>query len=576
MQSYREYFEAEMRSLQELAQEFAEAYPEQASMLNLESIKDRDPYVERLLEGMAFLTSQIRLRLDDSVPQISGALLEQLMPALIRPYPSSTIVEFGGRSLLKESVNLPKGQSVRAMNSGPLNANCEFTTTQPVNIHPVTVSHISSREALGGGSQIEIHLQKQPKSDWADIDLSVLKFYAFADWQLAYTLVHALTTAETRVSASVPGRSALAVRERLKFTLAHTAAEDSILPYSGRARSAFSVIHDYFCAREKYLFVNLQGLEQLSLPESSNQLIIQVDSSVSLPVDTRLDTGHLKLNCSPAINLYEHDAEPILFDHTRTDYRVKPDRQAAAYTSVYSVDSVSGRDQSTGQTKDYYPLYAMRHRKEGDRVYSTEARIAGLDNRLTYLSLTSAPPFNQEVLSIETQVCNDQYPRRYIDFGGLDTLHGADGRQLTVNNITRPSRLLHAPELQDYQWQLISLLSVTLSSISSVEQVQQLLSLFDWSGQAENQKRIDAISGISTRATHRLKQGVLFQGLEIRVELAESGFSNRSDMYLFGAMLHYFFSGFANMTEFVQTKVIQLPTYKEWIWNPVFGSKALF
>lgn len=576
MQSYREYFEAEMRSLQELAQEFAEAYPEQAAMLNLESVKDRDPYVERLLEGMAFLTSQIRLRLDDSVPQISGALLEQLMPALIRPYPSSTVVEFGGRSVLKESVNLPKGQSLRAMNCGPLNANCEFTTTQPVTVLPINVRHVSSREALGGGSQIEIHLSKQPKTDWADIDLSALKFYAFADWQLAYTLVHALTAADTRVSASVPGRHPMAVRERLNFTLAHTAAEDSILPYSGRARSSFSLIHDYFCAREKYLFVELQGLQQLSLPESSNELIIQIDSSVSLPVDTRLDNDHLKLNCTPAINLYEHDAEPILFDHTRTDYRVKPDRQAAAYTSVYSVESVSGRDQSTGQTHEYYPLYAMRNRQEGDRVYSTESRIAGLDNRLTYLSLTSAPPFNQEVLSIEAQVCNDQYPRRYIDFGGLDTLHGADARQLTVKNITRPSRLLHAPELQDYQWQLISLLSVTLSSISSVEQVQQLLSLFDWSGQTENQKRIAAISGISTRATHRLKQGVLFQGLEIRVELAESGFSNRSDMYLFGAMLHYFFSGFANMTEFVQTKVIQLPTYKEWIWNPVFGSKALF
>ncbi|EAR09289.1 type VI secretion system baseplate subunit TssF [Reinekea blandensis] len=576
MQSYREYFEAEMRSLQELAQEFAEAYPEQASMLNLESIKDRDPYVERLLEGMAFLTSQIRLRLDDAVPQISGALLEQLMPALIRPYPSSTVLEFSGRSVLKEAVQLSKGQQVRAVNCGPMNANCEFTTTQAVQVQPLSISHLSGRESLGGGAQIDIHLRKQPKSDWQEMDLSALKLYAFADWQLAYTLIHALTASDTRVTASVPGRPVMAVQDRLRFKLAHTAAEDSLLPYAGRARSAFSVIHDYFCAREKYLFVELLGLQQLDLPETADELVIHIETPISLPVDTRLDIGHLKLNCVPAINLYEHDAEPILFDHKRTDYRVKPDRQIADYTSVYSVESVTGRDQSTGHTHDYYPLYAMRNRQDDDRVYSTESRIAGLDNRLTYLSLTSAPPFHQEVLSVETRVCNDQYPRRYIDFGGLNTLQGADARLLTVANITRPSRLMHAPDIQDYQWQLISLLSVTLSSISSVEQVQQLLSLFDWSGQPENQKRISAISGITTHATHRLKQGVLFQGLEVRVELAESGFSNRSDMYLFGAMLHYFFSGFANMTEFVQTKIIQLPTYKEWIWNPVFGSKALF
>jgi len=150
------------------------------------------------------------------------------------------------------------------------------------------------------------------------------------------------------------------------------------------------------------------------------------------------------------------------------------------------------------------------------------------------------------------------------------------GRQLTAKNVTRPSKMLRAPSFQDYQWQLVSLLSLNLSSLESVDTLQQLLSLFDWSEQLENQRKIEAIADIRTKTTHRLRRGVLFQGLEISVELNESGFSSLADMYLFGSVLHNFFSAFANMTEFVQTRVVQLPSYKEWTWSPVFGNKALF
>jgi type VI secretion system protein ImpG len=67
----REYFEAEMRLLHQAAQAFAEAYPEQAGLLNLKTLRDRDPHIERLLEGVAYLTGQIRQRIDNDFPDIS-------------------------------------------------------------------------------------------------------------------------------------------------------------------------------------------------------------------------------------------------------------------------------------------------------------------------------------------------------------------------------------------------------------------------------------------------------------------------------------------------------------------------
>ena len=41
----KEYYDEELRYLDEAAREFAEAYPQRASFLNLNQLDDRDPYV---------------------------------------------------------------------------------------------------------------------------------------------------------------------------------------------------------------------------------------------------------------------------------------------------------------------------------------------------------------------------------------------------------------------------------------------------------------------------------------------------------------------------------------------------
>jgi type VI secretion system protein ImpG len=576
MLSYREYFEAEMRSLQDLAQEFSEAYPEQAAMLNLNAVKDRDPYVERLLEGMAFLTSQIRQRLDDSVPEISERLLDQIMPAMIRPYPSNTIVQFIPNVQNKETLVVDKGRCVKAMNVGPLNANCTFNTAYPVSVLPVQLHHVLSEDKTNGGSIIRLTFKKNSQAKWEEIDLSQLKLYLSADLLLAYALFHTITDSQTSVHVEVPGRGLLSSSKTIKFIGAHQNASDNLLLSHGRTRTGLSLMHDYFCAREKYLFVEPNGIDGIKIPETADQFTIEISSAISLPVDTRLTSDHLKLYCVPAVNLYQEDAEPVHVDHTKSEYRVNPDRQVAEFSSIYSIMEVSGRDQLSGETNYYMPIHAMQHRKQDDRVYVTNHRTAGVDKRVTYISLNSTPPFNPEVVSMVAMVTNDQYPRRYIEIGGVNKVGEDINRQVTVANVTRPSKMLHAPNFQDYQWQLVSLLSLKLSSLESVDNLKHLLILFDWSELPENQRKIEAISGIRTNITHRLKRGVLFQGLEITIELAESGFSSISDMYLFGSVLHSFFSDFANMTEFVQTRVVQLPSYKEWKWSPVFGNKALF
>jgi type VI secretion system protein ImpG len=70
------YYEAEMRYLREAGKEFAKAHPDRARMLNLDRVGDRDPYVERLYEGFAFLTGRLQQKLDDELPELTEGLVQ--------------------------------------------------------------------------------------------------------------------------------------------------------------------------------------------------------------------------------------------------------------------------------------------------------------------------------------------------------------------------------------------------------------------------------------------------------------------------------------------------------------------
>lgn len=88
------YYEAEMRYLREAGKEFARAHPDRAAMLNLDKPGARDPYVERLFEGFAFLMGRLREKLDDDLPELTEGLVSLLWPHYMRTIPSLAIVEF--------------------------------------------------------------------------------------------------------------------------------------------------------------------------------------------------------------------------------------------------------------------------------------------------------------------------------------------------------------------------------------------------------------------------------------------------------------------------------------------------
>src|SRR5436305_1028883 len=87
------HYNRELQHLREMGAEFAAEFPKIAARLRIDDLEVSDPYVERLLEGFAFLAARVQLRLDAEFPRFTQRLLDILYPQFMAPVPSMLIAQ---------------------------------------------------------------------------------------------------------------------------------------------------------------------------------------------------------------------------------------------------------------------------------------------------------------------------------------------------------------------------------------------------------------------------------------------------------------------------------------------------
>src|SRR6058998_3876894 len=112
-----QYYNRELQHLREVGGEFAKQFPKIAGRLGLEGFECADPYVERMLEGLAFLAARIQLKIDAEFPRFTQHLLETVYPGYIAPLPSMALVQFEpdpAEGSLAEGARIPRQSVLRS------------------------------------------------------------------------------------------------------------------------------------------------------------------------------------------------------------------------------------------------------------------------------------------------------------------------------------------------------------------------------------------------------------------------------------------------------------------------------
>ena len=216
-----ELYNQELLHIRESAQEFAREYPKIAGRLTLSGMECADPYVERLLEGFAYLTARVQLKLDAEYPTFTHNLLEVAYPHYLAPTPSMTVVQLhtdANDGALNGSFNLPRDSVLRATLGKDSQTPCEYRTAHSVTLWPLQVAeaeYISNPAAALGRlaaseprakAALRITLRSGAEIPFASLELDNLPLYLNGLDELPFRLYEQLLGNRIAVFARQPGR----------------------------------------------------------------------------------------------------------------------------------------------------------------------------------------------------------------------------------------------------------------------------------------------------------------------------------------------------------------------------------
>lgn len=572
------YFEDEMRYLQEAGKAFAEIHPDRARYLNADSLTDRDPHVERLFEGVAFLTARVREQLDDDLPQYSEGLLRLLYPHLVRRIPAASILQFTPRpGMVQETVSLPAGTEVRSRPVGDEHTPCRFITTTDVALQPVSLDAARLEWPGPRTSTAVLTFSVDRTADPADLDLSSLRLFFYADPSDASRMHRFFTRCVSGLTVSAGGQTVQRTGQQW-VTPAGLRPEESLLPVAPQTMSGYRLLQEYFCYRPKFWFVDLHGLDAVSAMPEAASLTVRVHFTEAYPEKWAFDQDNLRLYCTPIVNLFTTDAEPVRVTHRAAEYRVIADAKRPESVSVYDIRRVVGTPSGTGRHRAYAPFFSFPDGSDRQGpVFSETARVGARGTVETYVSVgawgAGVEALQEETLTPEVRCTNGPLPREALREGDITQPGPGFANVASFRNLTQPSRELLPPldRHPDLYWMLLSHLALNRTSVLSREALRHTLRLYDWADTPATRRRIDGLRRVDWEPTEALDRGSIRRGVRVRVEVDDDHFADDGDLALFGLVLSRFLSMYATLNTFVQLTLTTHPSDRTLSWNPLDG-----
>jgi len=602
------YYEAEMRYLTEAGKEFAQAFPDRAGMLNVDRIGERDPHVERLFEGFAFLMGRLRHKLDDALPELTEGLVSMLWPHYLRMIPSLSILElrpsYGkltsrqtlapGLEVMSEPISAALSSATGVNSSGQTDATvaCIYRTTQAIDIYPLRLTEAQGYAREDGRSVLRFRLELDPAAQREQLHVPHLRWYLHAERPVALALYAALTAEPLALQVRVPGfpserPGAPYSMPGLHFEPAGFAADERLWPKADNAFGGYQLLLEYFTFPEKFMFVDLVGLDLQALPKTAPYFDVELVLEKAYPDDLRFSADNVRLYCTPMINLFRLEADPITVKQFETEYRVHAPKQHGDHAEVYSVDSVQGYEPGTGMRFEYAPFAAFRHRggmlrhEMPERYFHTRMQRGPSGRFDTWLVLggqvwEQQDALPQEVLSLSVSCSNGMLPRKGLREAGMTRMGDGFTHIDSVRNLTAPTQPVYPPTGDRFHWRVLSHLAPNYLSLLNAEILRGSLALYDWTEGELNKRRIEAIVDLRHRVLQKLLKGGLQRGVEIEVTLDSTRFAGDGDVQLFGAMLNRFFGLYATLNLFTKLVIVSQPSGRRIEWPETKAEGAPF
>lgn len=597
------HYERELAFLRGQSGAFARRYPKIAGRLQLTGDVGEDPHIERLIESFALMASRVHKRLDDDFPLFTESFLEVLYPHYLRPFPSCAVAQFNMADVAAQTSKvtvLPRGTLLK---SRPVRGvPCTFRTAYDIALAPLTVASASYSGAvfapLGtvlpkrGTSVMSIELKiLGAQSSWETLSLETVRVYldaeasqvsAVREAMQGKTLDVFLQTAAQGPWQRLPHAMPLAVG---------FADDEALLEIDPRSQPAYRHLTEFFAFPDKFNFIDLvltpavQAAEGRSITLHYVMSGIRSDSDEASLLET-LSEKNFRLFCTPVVNLFNQQADPIRWTRQGQACAVLPDARRAFGYQVYSVQKVY-RVQRTPQGEsvdEFHPFFSLQHDElltdgQGKRRYwvmhvdeDVAENSPGYESELSIVDVDFDPATPQtDTLSIEVMATNRNLPNALaVGNAGGDLFMSGGSVASEIRLLRKPSVSMRFQRGRGALWRLISHLSLNHLSLSAggLDAIKEMLRLYDLPRSQTNRAMLDGLISIDYRPATAYLAGNPFstfvRGTEIRLTVDESRFVG-SGLRLFGQVMDRFFGLYTHVNSFVQLKLISARTQEELI-----------
>ncbi|PWC10131.1 type VI secretion system baseplate subunit TssF [Brenneria corticis] len=616
-----DYYNRELAYLREMGAEFAERYPKVAGRLGMRGIDVADPYVERLMEGFAFLTSRVQLKMDAEFPRFSQRLLEMIAPNYLAPTPSMAIAELhpdGAKGDLSNGFVVPRGTMMDSQTLKKSGVTCSYATAHDVTLLPL---HISLAE-LGGVpadtplgqlglsqrgavSALRVRVACDGAVNLRHLDFDRLDFFLSGPDIQALKLLELLMehqvgivcqTVEPNPTRIVLGDDALR-QEGFE-------ADQALLPDDLRNFDGYRLLHEYFAFPARFQFISVRGLGPLlalSGEVKAFDIIVLLDKA-DAPLERVVDKDHLALHCTPVINLFPKVAERQKISDAQHEYHLVVDNIRPLDYEIFAVQKLYASVDGLHDEQIFRPFWSTWSR-DGDNYgayFSLRREQRALsEHALRYGARTGYVGSEAFVSLVDEHHAPWRDDLRYItadvlctsrdlplmlqqDLGQFVMPDSLPVRALTMRKGPTPPRPALAEGLST--WRLISQLQMNYLSLMDSDDgegaaaLRQLLGLYAQLAETPVARQIEGIRHCVLEPVHRRvpEPGpiVFARGVGITLTVDEQAFSGSSP-WLLGSVLERMFARLVAMNSFTEFTLKSQQRGEVGYWEPRMGKRAL-
>ena len=586
--AFLEKYHHELKLFRDASKEFAKEHPSIAGHLGLLAPEIEDPYIERLIEAVSFLTARINHKIDEQYPQFLKHIFKVIQPSFVKVIPSCAVVALN--SYEQKPTFIPKNTLITTHAKKQGASVCQFSTCHDIQITPLTIKKTSyNRVARGNVGQelyraiLNISIDIPIYLDINKVNFEELNFYIQStDYYTATELLYHLKNKSKSIQIKCGE-----YKTNLPTNIDIRGIDFDLDLCNDRKINYLKNITEYSILPEKYLFFRIKNLkniisdciEYLKKHHNKNlkiELIITFDD-FSDNLEKYLKDNFLSLSSVLITNAFLKKTRFVI-NHNVNEQHIVMDKVRSKDFEVISIQKVEGFDAANTRIKSFEPIYKIDNYNDIDT--RNDSGFYSEEYKPNYLASTNnSYKGNECFLTIRKQY---QYIRN-IDLNQLSVEAWCSNRALVrdiswtldedltmddkfkISKITRQCRFtepLDSPINTVQLWRLMNLIASNFvinelkDSKHLTNQIKDsLLTIYELSKNEGFRSQVDSIISIKAhlvsqnfKKNHKLTP---INGIHFDIVIDES-LMTHAHPYIWGLILLSYLKGFSPINKYIK------------------------